>query len=164
MKNLSWEFDSKVDLKEFLYESNRIEGINSVTKREITVSMGFLELDKITVKDVENLVNVFEPGAKIRDQIGMNVTVGDYSPTAGGPHVPVGLEYILSTVATASPIRVHRFYENLHPFMDGNGRSGRMIWLWQMLNYKYDMSKGFLLTFYYQTLAERLNEILVASE
>ena len=36
-----------------------------------------------------------------------------------------------------------------HPFTDGNGRSGRALWLWQMNNHA---PFGFLHTFYYQTL------------
>lgn len=46
------------------------------------------------------------------------------------------------------PWEVHIAYEMLHPFTDGNGRSGRMLWAWQMRNFPLD----FLHTFYYQTL------------
>jgi Fic family protein len=36
--------------------------------------------------------------------------------------------------------------------MDGNGRSGRAIWLWQMLRQEGGAPLGFLHHFYYQTL------------
>ena len=37
--------------------------------------------------------------------------------------------------------------------MDGNGRSGRALWLWQMVNqHNYDMRLGFLHLWYYQSL------------
>jgi len=46
---------------------------------------------------------------------------------------------------------VHLDYEHLHPFTDGNGRSARMLWAWQMREFPL----GFLHTFYYQALSLR---------
>ena len=45
----------------------------------------------------------------------------------------------------------HCEYEALHPFTDGNGRSGRAIWLWLM----HDASLGFLHRF----ITKRLENI-----
>ena len=33
------------------------------------------------------------------------------------------------------PVGLHIMYENIHPFVDGNGRTGRMFLNWQMLKY-----------------------------
>lgn len=42
-------------------------------------------------------------------------------------------------------------YETLHPFTDGNGRSGRALWLWAMGGI-HRAPLGFLHHFYYQAL------------
>lgn len=41
----------------------------------------------------------------------------------------------------------------LHPFMDGNGRTGRAVWAWAMQRDGQDpFALSFLHRFYYQTL------------
>jgi Fic family protein len=52
-----------------------------------------------------------------------------------------------------SPFAAHVRYEHLHPFTDGNGRSGRAIWAWQMLYQgRGEIPLGFLHHFYYQSI------------
>ncbi len=67
------------------------------------------------------------------------------------------LESVLVGAQILPPYISHVAYENLHPFTDGNGRSGRALWLWQMMHgtmRQVNMARdlGFLHTFYYQTL------------
>lgn len=65
------------------------------------------------------------------------------------------LEQILSRAHRGStPYDVHQQYETLHPFTDGNGRSGRALWLWQMIRDGQRAQLGFLHTWYYQSLRE----------
>ena len=59
---------------------------------------------------------------------------------------------------TLSPHLTYHEYEGLHPFMDGNGRSGRAIWLWlhaQQGEGHVDsiLSLGFREAWHYETLA-----------
>lgn len=146
------------DLKFFVTESNRIEGINrSPTKRELQAHADFLSLSTPQAGDIARFVAVVAPGKKVRDKPGMDVRVGHHIPPLGGPHVLKALWALLERVYFAhDPFEVHVAYEKLHPFMDGNGRSGRAIWLWQMLNQQHApwaIRMGFLHLFYYQTLS-----------
>jgi hypothetical protein len=121
-----------LNLIEFIRESNRIEGIRrDPTDEEITAHEILLDLEEVSVADLEAFVARVQPGAVLR-RGGQNVRVGDYLPPNGGPLY-----------------KTHIDYELLHPFTDGNGRSGRALWLWLRGG---NAPLNFLHTFYYQTL------------
>lgn len=137
----------------FLKESNRIEGIHRPpTDHELAAFEYFLQLDEVTVWDLRQLVEVFQPGAIIRSKFGLDVRVGAYVAPPGGPHIVEHLTDLLRDIeAGLDPWTAHCRYESLHPFTDGNGRSGRALWAWQMGPFKLGL--GFLHAFYYQTLS-----------
>lgn len=143
-----------MNTNEKVAESNRIEGIKRrPTAAEIDEHERFVSLEKITVEEIERFVYVYQPGARLRDQPGLDVIVGGHRPPRGGVLIPHMLDEILSdaNVGRANPWRIHIRYENLHPFTDGNGRSGRALWYW-MMSRKLEGNLGFLHAFYYQTL------------
>lgn len=140
-------------LQSFLAESLLIEGIDRPpTGTEIEATSQFLALPTIAVVNVVDLVAVYAPRAQPRFTRGLNVVVGSHVPPAGGPDVRRALAGLLGLVndRKLSPHEAHCRYEDIHPFTDGNGRSGRAIWLWQMGG---RAPLGFLHHFYYQTLA-----------
>ena len=151
-------------LAKFIQESNRIEGIiRDVRSHELQVHSDFLCLDEIRIGDLENVVQRIA-GARLRTLPGMNVRVGSHIPPPGGSGIRESLQGILDIanreISTKTPYRTHVAYESLHPFMDGNGRSGRLLWLWQMERLAIEMEWGsqpwreigFLHYFYYESL------------
>jgi len=138
-------------LEDFITESNRIEGINrDPTQEEISAHEVLLANKEITVKDLEAFVSIIQPGAVLRSRPGLDVRVGNYYPPPGGPEIELRLEELLRTAyPVINSYPTHLAYEQLHPFTDGNGRSGRTLWLWQIGG---KAPLGFLHSFYYQTL------------
>ncbi len=146
-------------LELFVRESNRIEGIERIEDgaqfaREVVAHQEFVNCDFPTVGRLSSFVAAVtglatHPG-QLRNRVGVNVQVGDHMPPAGGSEIEERLKTLLRNLDRLTPFQAHVEYELLHPFTDGNGRSGRVLWLW-MQGGKAPL--GFLHQFYYQTLA-----------
>ncbi len=132
----------------FIIESNKIEGIYGFSDKELVEFNRFMALDKITVEELKKFVKVYQSDAVLRDRKDLNVRVGNYYPPLGGLDIRIMLEDIIKDIRRDNAYKIHIRYEKLHPFTDGNGRSGRMIWAWQERRFPL----GFLHKFYYQTL------------
>ena len=145
-------------IEDFVRESNRIERIvrepgDLQFAREVVATQIFLNQDRPTVLDLENFVTICTTEAvhpaTLRRLVGQDVRVGNHFPPPGGPEIRPALQDLLDKMSHDNAWQTHLAYENLHPFMDGNGRSGRVLWLWQMGG---KAPLGFLHRFYYQTL------------
>ncbi len=138
----------------FVRESNFIEGINNpFVEDDVSAHRKFWD-GPLMVETIEELVLKIA-GASLRYRVGMDVRVGGHTPTRGGPHVADDLYKLVEQMKRREldPWQAHCEYEILHPFMDGNGRSGRAIWAWMMTDQGHNpFGLDFLHRFYYQTL------------
>jgi hypothetical protein len=147
-------------LAAFVAESNRIEGIvRAPTGAEVRAHKMLIARKRVRVEHISALVSVCQPNAVLRATTDVpGVRVGNHIAPPSGPKIVEGLDDLLRGIAknAVTPWGAHVEYETLHPYTDGNGRSGRAVWLWQMTllgEQQWALALGFLHAFYYQTLA-----------
>lgn len=113
----------------FIKESNTIEGIyREPTEAEVSEFIRFINLEMVQIKDLKKFVSIYAPGNVIRDKPHLNVSIGGYYAPPGSTYIKTRLRDILNNINNNTPYRNHVEFEMLHPFTDGNGRSGRALW------------------------------------
>jgi hypothetical protein len=148
------EEKDRMDTYEQVAESLRIEGIDRPpTDEEIAEHQRFMRLETLSISELEVFLKIYRPGARLRMYPGQDVCVGSHVPPKGGEHILAQLQALLTDI-NAKRIdawSAHIQFEALHPFSDGNGRLGRIIWHAMCAN-SSRVDLGFLHGFYLQTL------------
>lgn len=146
----------RTNLRCFQKESNWIEGIYDVREEEIDALIWIVSVKDIRPEHLIQYVNVVQPDAVLREFNHIpGVRVGNHIAPRSGPEIRKEFEKICSDVNNGAHRSViHHRYETLHPFTDGNGRSGRALWLWQFVKDRQWVPDSFLRWWYYESLAE----------
>jgi hypothetical protein len=118
---------------DFVRVNNKISGIDRAsTPEEVAAHRGLFATNALRVENIEIFVDHIERGARIRDDVEVGIfdngLAFQVDPTAD-------LATIVTAIRTfaAPPERLHRLYRLLHPFTEGNGRSGRALLMWQVI-------------------------------
>lgn len=144
-------------LYDFAKESNDIEGISGFDSNDdMTRALKCLIYKKkLTLENIVRFAFALDPKCVLRAKAGMDVRIGAFIPQRGGEalvrNVEAFLELQNNKEHRRNPFEAYIQFETFHPFMDGNGRTGRAIWLWQMLQEECYNDLGFLRIYHYQS-------------
>lgn len=131
------------ELKRLIRESNLIEGIDdpmediqSLFAWEFLASIEPAFFDSRAVRQLQKYITIRQPlppnaRGYYRGEAGnnVNVTVGGRAGAAYGL-VRSLMDNWLLDLPGSDPLAMHVRFEHIHPFYDGNGRTGRML-LWR---------------------------------
>jgi hypothetical protein len=108
-------------------ESNRIENMSRPpTEVDIQEHERFVNLEELTVEELQLFVSVCQSNAVLRDTSGLNVWVGGYLPPQRGPQ----FQRFLGSAGDDVYDHPHLQYEIIHPSSDCIGRSGSALSYW----------------------------------
>lgn len=136
---------------ELIHESNLIEGYDSIDfDKQSLLAWKHLKLcDKLTRTDilkVQRLVTMLQTDiiptwrGYYRSLTNTNVFIGGNIATKP-EHIEVLMEHWIDIQQTADPIEAHIFFEKIHPFVDGNGRTGRLLMWWMQWKRNQPLTK-----------------------
>ncbi len=131
------------NIQDMLYESNAIEGVyDQESLDDALTAWDYLvdEYDDLTPLAIREVHQLLMKRQKLESK-----SKGDWRriPVFAGTEYRADSYEIINLrildmcqmirTDTLSPIAAHYMFEKIHPFLDGNGRTGRIIMNWQMV-------------------------------
>lgn len=167
LKSILSELTFTDKLEVFLIESNSIDDILlEITSEDLDVAQAFIRQKHLMSDNIQAIVEHFQPGAVLRNKVGIDACEGNFIPQKGGLPLETAYFKLINTFNsvdlsdTKKVFDLYCEYQILSPFTDCNGRSGRLIWLWCFYwNLGFLPNLSFLHLFYYYGLKiRRLND------
>lgn len=128
----------KFDAEAFIRESNAIEGIydEAEIKQSLHAWEFLIEQEEIShgvICKVQKMITINQTNLQPHMR-GYYRTMSKTNVSVGGRHAPDFslvdslMQGWLDDLAKMTPLVAHVRFESIHPFVDGNGRTGRMIY------------------------------------
>lgn len=132
--------DADFDIKKYIKASNEIEGIYSKEEdAQSLLAWAYLEqlttLSHTDIMRVQKMITLHQEDLKPNEKGYYRGMAGnDVNVSVGGrlapefSKVPELMQGWLTDIPFMTPLTGHIRFESIHPFRDGNGRTGRMIY------------------------------------
>jgi Fic/DOC family len=132
------------------HESNLIEGFNSpafdgrqLVAWKYLLKVPYLELNIGHILKVQKLVTLLQrdlqPGWRGHFRK-IDVYIGGH-PALMPHRIEEAMARWVDSYPDMDPVKAHVLFEKVHPFVDGNGRTGRLLLWWMQMHRKELLSK-----------------------